>query len=100
VQSTIDKGLLRFGDPLWTGGQQLLKKPISIGAINFEGKNVIVRPYQAKTTKGKNVVFGESRKKEKTNIKKAKPTFDKILAKYKEGRAGTRNRENRNFRFP
>ena len=58
--------------------------------INFEGKKVLVRPSQAETTTGKSVVIGESRTKGKSKVKKLKPTFDELLAKYKEGKARQR----------
>jgi hypothetical protein len=64
------------------------------GVLNLEGKKILVRPSQAETTKGKNVIIGESREKVRPTTKKPKPTFDEPSAKYKKGNAHTKSRQN------
>jgi hypothetical protein len=64
--------------------------------INLEDKKILVRPLQAETTKGKNVMIGESREKVRLTTKKSKPTFNEPSAKYKKGNAHTKSRQNRN----
>jgi hypothetical protein len=49
---------------------------------------------QAEKIKGKNVIIGESREKMRPTIKKLKPTFDELSAKYKNDNAYTKNRQN------
>jgi hypothetical protein len=68
------------------------------GVINLVGKKILVRPSQAKTTKGKNIIIGESREKVRPTTKKLKPTFNKPSAKYKKGSAHTKSRQNRTVR--
>jgi hypothetical protein len=68
------------------------------GVLNLEGKKILVRPSQAETTKGKNVIIGESREKVRPTTKKPKPTFAKPLAKYKKVNALTKSRENQTVR--
>jgi hypothetical protein len=60
--------------------------------INLDGKKILVRPSQAETTKGKNVIIGEGREKMKATIKHPKSTFDDLSAKYKKSKAHTKNR--------
>jgi hypothetical protein len=60
------------------------------------GKKILVQSLQAETTKGKNVIIGESREKVRPTTKKLKSTFDEPSAKYKKGNAHTKNRQNRN----
>jgi hypothetical protein len=85
---------LKFRDQLDTRGHTSHSQILPKGVINLEGKKILVRPPQAKTTKGKNVIIGESREKVRPTIKKLKPTFDEPLAKYKKGNAHTKNRQN------
>jgi hypothetical protein len=90
---------LKFRDHLDIGGghtshSQILLKCV----INLEGKKTIVRPSQAETTKGKNVIIGESREKVRPTTKKSKPTFDEPSAKYKKDNAHTTSNQNRNVR--
>jgi hypothetical protein len=94
LQSAIDECRLKFRDHLNTGGghashSQILPK----GIINLEGKKVPVRPSQAETTKGKNVIIGESREKVRPTTRKSKPMFDESSAKYKKDTAHTKSRQ-------
>jgi hypothetical protein len=80
---------------------------LSKDVINFEGKKILIRPSQAETTRGKNIIIDESREKTRSTIKKSKPTFDELLAKYKKDDAHTKigkhrifRRSNRSFQFP
>jgi hypothetical protein len=107
LQSAIDKGWLKFRDHLNISGHISHKKILLKGVVNLEGKKILVRSSQAETTKGKNVIIGETREKMRPTIKKLKPTFDEFSAKYKKGNAHTKNRQNRNsersnqsFQFP
>jgi hypothetical protein len=85
--------------------------PMNMNMVELEGKNVLVGPSQAETTKGKDVVIGEERPPRMIKPKSPKDgqwqkneggkpqrppkaTFDILLAKYKEGRADVRGREN------
>jgi hypothetical protein len=78
--------------------------PMNMNIVQLEGKNVIIQPSQAESTKGKDVVVGEERqprmikpkspkhdkwKKNERNKPQFSPkaTFDIIMAKYREGRA-------------
>jgi hypothetical protein len=80
--------------------------------VELEGKKVLIRPSQVETTKGKEVIIGEERPPRMIKPKSPKysqwqkneggkpqrcpkPTFDILMAKYKEGRAAIRGRENR-----
>jgi hypothetical protein len=91
--------------------------PVNMNMVELEGKKVLVRPSQVKTTKGKEVVIGEEqpprmikpkspndgqRQKNEGGKPQHHPnaTFDILLAKYKEGRAGVRGHENRTIRNP
>jgi hypothetical protein len=79
--------------------------------VELDGKKVLVRSSQAESTKGKEVIIGEERaarmiKSKSTKdgqwqkIERSKPqhcpmaTFDILMAKYKEGKADIREREN------
>jgi hypothetical protein len=90
---------------------------VNMNMVELEGKKVMVQPSQAKSTKGKEVVIGEERKprmiKPKSpkggqwkNNERSKPqqrpkaTFDILMAKYREGRVGIREHENRTILFP
>jgi hypothetical protein len=83
----------------------------NMNMVKLEGKKVLVRPSQAETTKGKEVVIGEERPPRMIKPKnpkdgqwqknegdktqhRPKATFVILLAKYKEGRAGLRGHEN------
>jgi virulence-associated protein VagC len=88
-----------------------------MNTIELDGKKVLVRPSQAESIKGKEVVIGEVRQSRmirpknqeidrwKKN-KRSKPrshskvTFDILMAKYRDGKADFRGRENRSIRFP
>jgi hypothetical protein len=83
----------------------------NMNMIKLSGKKVLVRPSQVESTKGKDVVIGKTQpqrmiKPKSKNYdqwqknKRSKPqqwpkaTFNILLTKYKEGRAGIREREN------
>jgi hypothetical protein len=87
---------LKFRDHLDTGGHISHSQILQKGVINLEGKKILVRPSQAKTTKGKNVIIGESREKVRLTTKKTKPMFDESSAKYKKDNTDTKSRQNRN----
>jgi hypothetical protein len=89
LQSTIDEGRLKFRDQLDTGGHTSHSQILPKGVINLEGKKILVRPSRDETTKGKNIIIGESREKVRPTTKKLKPTFDEPLAKYKKHNAHT-----------
>jgi hypothetical protein len=84
----------------------------NMNMVELDGKKVLVRPSQAELTKGKDVVIGEERPLKMIKPKslkggqwqkneggkpqqRPKATFDILVAKYKEGRAGIRGHENR-----
>jgi hypothetical protein len=94
LQSAIDEGWLKFRDDLNTGGHASHSQILPKGVINLEGKKILVRPSQSETTKGKNVITGESREKMRPTTKKPKLTFDELLAKYKKCNAHTKSRQN------
>ena len=143
VQSAINEGRLKFDEKK----MQLDDNPFPTNMVSFENKKVLIRPSQAESAKGKNVVVGENRlmppqddrevtkkleasgsggtqssrpkmikpkspevDRWKVNevksrafnkVEKPKVTFDKLLAKYQNGRAGQKcfNRPN-NFKRP
>jgi hypothetical protein len=85
--------------------------PSNMNTVELKGKKVMVRPSQAESTKGKEVVIGEERRPRMVKPKnpkdgqwqkneRSKPwqcpkdTFAILMAKYKEGRAGIKEREN------
>jgi hypothetical protein len=85
--------------------------PMSMNMVELDGKKFLVRPSQAEWTKGKEVIIGEERllrmikpkslkdgqwlKNERNKPQQhPKSTFDILIAKYKEGRASIREREN------
>jgi hypothetical protein len=85
--------------------------PVNINMVELDGKKVIIRRSRDESTKGKEVVIGEERpsrmikprspkygqwrKNEGSKLqKRPKATFDILIAKYKEGRAGIRGHEN------
>jgi hypothetical protein len=84
---------------------------MNMNIVEHEGKKVMVRPSQAKMTKGKEVVIGEEWPPRMIKPKSPKDgqwqknegskpqhrqmaTFDILLAKYKEGRADVRGCKN------
>jgi hypothetical protein len=106
VQSTINEGRLKFAE----SPQMKLDKdmfPANTNMAELEGKKVMVWPSEAESMKGKDVIIGEDRKPRIIKPKsleagqwkrneKSKPhscpkaTFDILIAKYREGRAGIR----------
>jgi hypothetical protein len=83
-----------YRNHLNTGGHISHRQILSKGVINLKGKKILVQPSQAEKIKGKNVIIGESREKMRPTIKKLKPTFDELSAKYKNDNAYTKNRQN------
>nr|AAM74403.1 Putative retroelement [Oryza sativa Japonica Group] len=87
VQSAIDEGRLKFIDG---SKMKLDHDPFPVNAINFNDKKVLIRPEQAKSTKGKKVVIGEPRSKmivPKKPEKYEKQGGDKIRNKGKRPRS-------------
>jgi hypothetical protein len=91
--------------------------PGNMNTVELDGKKVLVWPSQAESTKGKEVVIGEERqlrmirpknlyigrwkKNERSKSRyHLKATFDVLMDKYREGRAGIKGRENRTIWFP
>jgi hypothetical protein len=89
----------------------------NMNIVDLEGKKVLVRPSQVETTKGKEIVIGEEQPLRMINPKSLKDgqwqkneggkpqyrpraTFDILMAKYKEGRAGIRGHENQTIQNP
>jgi hypothetical protein len=85
--------------------------PTNMNMVELERKKVLVRPSQAESIKGKEVIIGEERpsrmiepkslrgdqwQKNEGNKPQQHPkaTFDILIAKYKEGRAGIRGHKN------
>jgi hypothetical protein len=83
----------------------------NMNKIELDGKKVLVRPSQAESTKGKEVIIGEEwplrlikpkspkdgqwQKNEGSKPQWCpKATFEILMAKYKEGRAGIKGRKN------
>jgi hypothetical protein len=79
--------------------------------VELDGKKVLVRPSQANSTKGKEVVIGEERPPRMIKLKslkdgqwqknegtkpqrRPKATFDILMTKYKEDRTRIRGHEN------
>jgi hypothetical protein len=90
---------------------------MNMNMVKLEGKRVLVRPSQAETTKGKEVVRGEEQPPRMIKPKSLKAgqwqknegvkphrcpkaTFDILMAKYKEGRAGVRGAKTRPSEIP
>jgi hypothetical protein len=86
---------LKFRDQLDTSGHTSPSQILAKCVINLEGKKILVRPSQAETTKGKNIIIRESREKARPTTKKLKPTFDEPSTKYKKDNAHTKSRQNR-----
>jgi hypothetical protein len=89
----------------------------NMNMVKLKGKKVLVQPSQAETTMGKEVVIGEEQLPRMMNPKSPKDgqwqwndggmpqrhpkaTFDILLAKYKEGRAGVRGMKTRPSGIP
>jgi hypothetical protein len=85
---------------------------VSMNTVELEGKMVLVQPSQAELAKDKDVIIGEERqsrmirpkiseigrwKKNKRSKLRFHPkaTFDILMAKYRDGNAGIKGRENR-----
>jgi hypothetical protein len=98
---------------------KLDKDPFQVNQnmVELEGKKVLVQPSQAETTTGKEVVVGEEwpprmikpkspkdgqrQKNEGSEPQRCpKATFDILLAKYKEGRAGVRGHKKQTIQNP
>jgi hypothetical protein len=92
---------------------------MNMNMVELKGKKVLVQPSQAEMTKGKEVVIGEERPPRMIKPKSSKDdqwqkneggggklqrrpkaTFNILLAKYKEGRADVRGRENQTIQNP
>jgi hypothetical protein len=91
--------------------------PANMNMVELEGKKVLIRPSQAKMTKGKEVIIGEERMPRMIKPKSMKDgewqknevgkpqrcpnaTFDILMAKYKEDKAGIRGCKNRTIQNP
>jgi hypothetical protein len=91
--------------------------PANVNMIELNGKKVLVRPSQAESTKGKEVVIGEERqtwmirpknpeigwwKKNERSKPWSRPkvTFDILMFKYRDGKVSIRGRKNWTIRFP
>jgi hypothetical protein len=89
--------------------------PANMNMVELKGKKVLVRPSQAESTKGKDVIIREERPPRMIKPKSPKggqwqkneggkqqqcpkATFDIFMVKYKEGRADIRGHENRTIR--
>ena len=87
--------------------------PANVNTVELEGEKVLIRPSQAESTKGKNVVVGAARKprmfkprspevgrwklnERRQSLPRPKANLDTLLAKYQDGRAGVRKREVKN----
>ena len=87
----------------------------NMNMVELDGKKVLVWSSQAESTKGKEVVIGEERqprmikpknpeigrwkKNERSKLQShLKVTFDILMAKYRDGKAGIRGRKNWIFR--
>jgi hypothetical protein len=83
----------------------------NMNTVELDGKKVLVQPSQAESTKGKEVVIGEERqprmirpknpeigrwKKNEKSKPRSRPkvTFDILMAKYRDAKAGFRGRKN------
>jgi co-chaperonin GroES (HSP10) len=89
--------------------------PVNMNMVELNENKVLVRLSQAESTKEKGVIIGEERPPRMIKPKNLKggqwqkneggkqqqhlkATFDILMAKYKEGRAGIRGHENRTIR--
>ena len=55
IQAAIDQGHLAFKS------MQIDQQPFPMNVIDLQGAKVLVRPHQAESTKGKNVIIGKER---------------------------------------
>jgi hypothetical protein len=110
VQSAINEGRLKFVEsPQMKLDTDLF--PANMNMAMLGGKKVLVWPSQAESTKGKKVIIGGEQtprmirpkrpkdgqwlKNEKSKPhQRPKATFDILMVKYKEGRAGISEHEN------
>jgi hypothetical protein len=92
MQCAIDEGRLKYRDHLNIEGHTSHSQILVKGVINLEGKKILVWPSQVETTKGKNVIIGESREKMKPTIKKPTSMFYELSTTYEKGNAHTKNR--------
>jgi hypothetical protein len=91
--------------------------PTNMNMVKLDGKKVLLRPSQAESTKGKEVIIGEERqprmighknleigrwKKNERSKPRSHPkvTFDIFRAKYRYGKAGFRGCKNWTTQFP
>jgi hypothetical protein len=91
--------------------------PANMNTVELDGKKVLVQPSQAESTKGKEDVIGEERqprmirpknpeigrwKKNERSKPQSRPkvTFDILMAKYRDGKAGIRGFPNWTIWFP
>jgi hypothetical protein len=110
VQSAINEGRLKFAE---SPQIKLDKDPFlpNMNMVELDGKKVLVWPSRAEMTKGKDVVIGEEwpprmiepkspkddqwqKNEGGKSQRRPKATFDILMAKYKEGRAGIRGCKN------
>nr|ABA93535.1 retrotransposon protein, putative, Ty3-gypsy subclass [Oryza sativa Japonica Group] len=88
----------------------IVSNPLLVAPIDSDNKKVLIRPSQAESTKGKNVIFGDPRPEtirinnakakdrkvtkdeSSSSIKTKKPklTFEMLMTKFKKGLAGQR----------
>jgi hypothetical protein len=85
--------------------------PMNMNMVKLDRKKVLVRPSQAESTKGKDVMIGEERPLKMIKPKspkggqwqineggkpqqRPKTTFDILMSKYKEGRADIKGHKN------
>jgi hypothetical protein len=87
----------------------------NMNMVELNGKKVLVRPSQAESTKGKEVIIGEERQSRMIRLnpeidrwkknERSKPrsypkiTFDILMAKYRDGKGGIRGCKNWTIRF-
>lgn len=55
IQSAINEGRLKFHD------MEVMKNPFPVNTMDLQQPKVLVRPHQAESTKGKNVLIGEEK---------------------------------------
>jgi hypothetical protein len=90
--------------------------PANMNTVELNGKKFLVRPSHTESTKGKEVIIGEERrlrmirpknlkisrwnKNERSKSRfRPKVTFNILMAKYRDGKAGFRGHENWTIRF-
>jgi hypothetical protein len=116
VQTVINEGRFEFAE---NPQMELDEDPLQVNMnmVKLNGKKVLLQPSQAELTKGKKVVIGEERqprmirpknseigrwkKNERSKLRsRPKGTFDILIAKYRDGKAGIRNPQSWTIRFP